>query len=252
MHSHRSAWHDNFFDLNSPAMLRRLNLDRVTRLGYTNLRCQWEPGCPDHIHPADTELDGHKPEQAAFAQAWKELFPLAGGVPRVLSQPCCAQFALTAERIRVLPLAQYVRLRDWVLTTDLEDSISGRVFEYIYQYIWTGQEVLCPAVDECYCEGYGICFESGKRGIDAYVQRKFKRHWLAKMVDRVTAVVHDVFGIEDTGEPLEEPTFSFWDQKKKQTRDGGKEIIKRQQGLASDEAHRHARAEGLRLELEPT
>ncbi len=135
MHAHRSSWHDNQFDLNAVATLSRLNLDRVARLGFVNLRCDWNPGCPEHIRPGTTEYDLFKPEQAIFARAWDELFPLEE-MPEVLSQPCCAQFALTAERIRGRPLGMYVWVRDWVLMTELEDSISGRVLEYVYQYVF--------------------------------------------------------------------------------------------------------------------
>ncbi|KAK0719986.1 hypothetical protein B0H67DRAFT_470471, partial [Lasiosphaeris hirsuta] len=156
MHAHRSSWHDNQFGLDAVAVLRRLQIPYVVERGYVNLRCDWEPGCPDHIHPKETEYDEYKPEQAIFAGAWREVFPL-DDVPEVLSQACCAQFALTAERIRARPLEEYVTLRDWVLTTELEDLISGRVLEYVYQYIWTGDAVNCPDEYECYCEGYGVC-----------------------------------------------------------------------------------------------
>ncbi|KAK0728255.1 hypothetical protein B0T26DRAFT_165583 [Lasiosphaeria miniovina] len=132
MHAHLSSWHDNMFALDAVQTLRRLNLDRVVRLGFMNLRCGWDPGCPDHIHPRNTEYDAFKPEQAVFAAAWAGIFPL-DDLPDTLSQPCCAQFALTADRIRAWPQSRYIALRDWILTTELDDSISGRVFEYIYQ-----------------------------------------------------------------------------------------------------------------------
>ncbi|KAK0635536.1 hypothetical protein B0T17DRAFT_612388 [Bombardia bombarda] len=160
MHSHRSSWHDNFFGLDTVQTLQRLKLDHVVRLGYFNLRCNWEPGCPDHIHPRDPVFDDDKPEQYYFASAWSDIFPMLE-VPETLSQPCCAQFALTADRIRVWPQDEYIFLRDWMLMTELEDEISGRVFEYLYQlsvYIWTGKAVNCPEEHNCYCEGYGICF----------------------------------------------------------------------------------------------
>lgn len=90
MHAHRSSWHDNQFGLDAVAVLRRLRIPYVVKRGYVNLRCDWEPGCPDHIHPKDTGYDEYKPEQAVFAGAWREMFPLEG-VPEVLSQACCAQ-----------------------------------------------------------------------------------------------------------------------------------------------------------------
>jgi len=30
--------------------------------------------------------------------------------------------------------------------------------EYTWQYIFTGQSEVCPAMNTCYCDGYGVCF----------------------------------------------------------------------------------------------
>jgi len=37
------------------------------------------------------------------------------------------------------------------------------VFEYIWQYIFTGNAVYCPAMSSCYCDGYGLCFGGEKK-----------------------------------------------------------------------------------------
>ncbi|RKU43443.1 hypothetical protein DL546_006167 [Coniochaeta pulveracea] len=176
MHAHRHSWHDNLFSLTSPAVLHHLQLSRVIRLGYMNLRCSWEPGCPDHIHPLQTlpedtpsdettakpAFDPYKPEESVFADAWSQLFPPSVPVPSVLSQPCCAQFALSRDTILSKPLSLYISIRDWLLATELPDAISGRVLEYIWQFIWTGKAVLCPDESRCYCDGYGICFDEDR------------------------------------------------------------------------------------------
>lgn len=48
MHAHRRAWHNSdILDLDSVQMVRRLNPNRVLREGYMNMRCHWEPGCPN-------------------------------------------------------------------------------------------------------------------------------------------------------------------------------------------------------------
>ncbi|KAH8882809.1 hypothetical protein GQ53DRAFT_665258 [Thozetella sp. PMI_491] len=181
LHSHRTSWHDNYFNMDTIEMLARLNLDRVAQRGFLNLRCIWEPGCPDHIHPgAKVEYSG-TPEMAAFPQAWKELFPLEPPPPR-LSAPCCAQFAVTAARVKMLPLTRYIAMRDWILTTDLADSISGRIFEYLYHYIWTGETVLCPEEHECYCLNYGICFAS-KHQYQQYLSKREEWMWFKARVE---------------------------------------------------------------------
>ena len=45
MHSHQFAKHNNdLLDRDAALMIRFLSPERVTRDGYMNLRCHWEPG----------------------------------------------------------------------------------------------------------------------------------------------------------------------------------------------------------------
>ncbi|EHK98089.1 hypothetical protein M7I_6139 [Glarea lozoyensis 74030] len=86
------------------------------------------------MHPGNIEEDINKQEESILARSWTEIFPL-DPIPKV-----------------------YVFFREWLLRTSLSDYISGRVWEYLWQYIFTGQHVVCPAEHVCYCDGYGICF----------------------------------------------------------------------------------------------
>ncbi|KAI9735668.1 MAG: hypothetical protein M1834_001684 [Cirrosporium novae-zelandiae] len=160
MHAHRYSWHNNDI-LNNDAveMISRLSSQRVTREGYMNMRCHWDPGCPDWMHPGRTQEDINKQEETMLAKAWSELFPL-DPIPTVLAQPCCAQFALSRERIQTVPKGRYIYYRDWLLRTPLSDYISGRVWEYIWQYVFTGESTHCPVMHMCYCDGFGVCFEN--------------------------------------------------------------------------------------------
>jgi Protein of unknown function (DUF3431) len=165
MHAHRWTWHNNDL-LNSDAKLtvQSLSSEKVVRDGYMNLRCHLDPGCPDHIHPSSPSADevdqANRPEEAIVGRAWLELFPdeKEKGPPKVLSQPCCAQFALSADRIRAIPLERYIFFREWLLNSKLEDSLSGRVWEYVWQYLFAGVYEFCPEEHVCYCDGYGVCF----------------------------------------------------------------------------------------------
>ena len=158
MHSHRWSWHnDDLLDNDSVQMIRRLSSERVTREGYMNMRCHWDPGCPDWMHPGALEENAYKQEETVLAKSWSELFPL-DTIPSVLAQPCCAQFALSKARVLSIPLARFVVYRDWLLRTPLSDYISGRVWEYIWQFVFTGENVFCPAQHACYCDGFGVCF----------------------------------------------------------------------------------------------
>lgn len=163
VHAHRFTWHNNdLLDSDMVKMVTALSSPKVVRDGYMNLRCHFDPGCPAHIHPNIDSSDINKPEEIIFGTTWKQIFPNED-VPDVLSQPCCAQVAVSRDRIHALPKSQYIFFRDWLLSTPFEDRLSGRVWEYVWQYIWTGQSEFCPKENVCYCEGYGVCFGGEKQ-----------------------------------------------------------------------------------------
>lgn len=172
MHSHRHAWHNNeLLDHDAAKMIRYLSPERVARDGYMNLRCHWDPGCPAWLHPGNTIHDDNKQEEVLLAECWTQLFPYEP-VPTILSQPCCAQFAVSGDRIRELPKQRFVYLRDWLIRTELDDYLSGRVFEYIWQYVFTAAPIHCPSMSACYCDGYGMCFGNAKK-FDSWFQLKY-------------------------------------------------------------------------------
>lgn len=181
MHSHRYAWHNNDLMGNDAVeTIGRLSAERVQRLGYMNLRCQWEPGCPKWMHPRTKDADVNKKEEIMLGKSWPELFPM-NPVPKVLSQPCCAQFAVSKDRIRSLPKARYIFYRDWLLRTPLSDYIAGRVWEYIWHFVFTGQNIACPREHICYCDGFGICF-GGEEEYKAFWEKMWdKRHFEDKL-----------------------------------------------------------------------
>ncbi|KAL4927838.1 DUF3431 domain-containing protein [Aspergillus undulatus] len=167
MHSHQFGWHnDDLLDGNAATILTRLRPERVIREGYMNLRCGWGPGCPDWLHPGTLEEDETKQEEILLARSWGEIFP-DDPIPDVLAQPCCAQFAVSRERVLSIPRARFVLYRDWVLRTELSDYISGRIWEYLWHVVFTGQNVMCPKEHVCFCDGYGICF-GGEDEYNAY------------------------------------------------------------------------------------
>ena len=167
MHAHQLTWHnDDLLGNDAHLLVTRLSRQRVWREGFVNMRCSWNPGCPDWMHPGETERDDQKPEEILLAKSWSELFPL-DEVPTVLAQPCCAQFALSRERIQAKPYAQYVWYRDWLFNTRLPDYLSGRIWEYVWQFVFTGQNVYCPKEHICFCDQYGTCF-GGEEAYENY------------------------------------------------------------------------------------
>lgn len=163
MHSHRYAWHNNeLLDHDAVQIVTRLSAEYVQRQGYMNTRCHWDPGCPEWLHPGATQANINKQEEEVLAEAWSELFP-SDPLPAVLAQPCCGQFAVSKDRIQTLPKARYEFFRNWLLKTTLSDYLSGRIWEYLWHYLFTGQNSYCPTEHACYCDGFGICFGGEKQ-----------------------------------------------------------------------------------------
>jgi Protein of unknown function (DUF3431) len=193
-HAKDIAWHNNILlDNSSLSTILHMSDDRVMRNGYFNSRCHHYPGCPEglQLNRPIKEIDEERlraiqanpflrasldattggVERYLNSSLWNELHP-GTPVPDRLSQPCSAQFAVSRQAILRHDLADYVRWRDWLLNTQLHDRISGRVFEYMWQYIFTGKSDVCPSELECFCDGYGLCFEEGQNGLKEWIHLK--------------------------------------------------------------------------------
>ena len=163
MHAHRHTTHNNdLLGFDATEMLQRLQLAHVIRQGYFNMRCHWSPGCPEWLKPNPDHEVLSKQEEAVLSESWGELFPREP-LPPTLAQTCCAQFAVSKKRVQSIPKSRFIFYRDWLLKTPLSDFVSGRVWEYTWQFLFTGQQVHCPAEHICYCHGFGICFEGEER-----------------------------------------------------------------------------------------
>lgn len=174
MHSHRYAWHnDDLLNFDAGEMIKRLSTERVLREGYMNLRCHWMPGCPEWIHPGQIEPDKEKLEQSMIAEAWAELFP-GKPIPQILAQPCCSQFALSRERIQRISKDEYEHYRSWLQKSPIRDTMSGRIFEYIWQVIFTDNAVHCPNQRTCYCDGFGVCF-ADEAAFDKWFELRYQK-----------------------------------------------------------------------------
>lgn len=169
MHAHRWAHHnEKVLDHDAVQMVKRLSSQHVARQGYVNLRCNWYPGCPEWLHPNNKQDTLARQEEMMISKSWAELFPL-DALPTFLAQTCCAQFALSKGRISSIPLSRFIYYRDWILTTPLTDYISGRIWEYSWQFLFMGNASYCPREHHCYCETYGICFD-GERPYEDFKQ----------------------------------------------------------------------------------
>ena len=131
IHSLQYQWHNDDPNKDGATVLARLQLPYVMSQGFINLRCAWVIGCPGEIlinHPRI----GH-PTEAVFRDAYRELFPekvIRNEIPEVVGVACCAQMAVTSDKVRELPRSEYVRIRGWLINTALNDATSGRIMEY--------------------------------------------------------------------------------------------------------------------------
>lgn len=183
MHAHRWTHHNNdLLDNDAVQMISRLNDEHVFREGYVNMRCQWDPGCPKWLHPTNLQESLGKQEEVVLARCWGELFPF-DPLPAFLAQTCCAQFAISKERILSIPLSQFLFYRNWILMTPLSDYISGRIWEYSWQFIFTRRYVNCPAEHICYCDGFKVCFGGEAQYKDALELRNKTRLLQSKLED---------------------------------------------------------------------
>ena len=177
LHSHRNgyfeAWHVDTPTHDNVMAMRLLRLEAVREAGYVNLRCNWHPGC------STRRVNGH-----VTAAVWDDLmggtstpvFNDIAGVPGAVASAsksyppglrkekglmifstCCAQFAVSRERIYQRPLEDYIQIRDWLMRTPLDDGKSGRVLEYMWHIIFGMEAMHCPDQRTCYCKLYGRC-----------------------------------------------------------------------------------------------
>lgn len=181
MHAHRWTHHNNaLLAYDAAEMVRRLNSDYVTSEGYVNMRCHWSPGCPEWLHPGDPQESLEKQEEVVLSRCWSELFP-SQPLPAALGQACCAQFAVSKQRVLSIPLSRFIFYRDWIARTPLSDYISGRIWEYSWHFLFTGQSIYCPAEHTCYCGGFGLCFGGASKLAEFEELRRKKQNFEMEM-----------------------------------------------------------------------
>ncbi|KAL7276330.1 hypothetical protein RUND412_000668 [Rhizina undulata] len=157
-YSDRYQWHNDDPIYDQVPIIRNLGLENILLKGYVNLRCTWIIGCPDEIKPlaAMANESDRKPLESKFGVAFTQLFPNVT-VPDTVAVSWCAQFAVTREKIRERSRSDYIRYREWLIFTPLDDDDSGRIMEYSWHMIFGMPAVHCPNVQTCYCETFGLC-----------------------------------------------------------------------------------------------
>lgn len=150
LHSHRDgflmAWHVDAPLHDNVLAMRNLQTEFIQQNGYVNLRCNWNPGCKE----------GHRFNQHVTDEIWWDIFegtstpPLNssslyetesyGGrymrKPSQIGAACCAQFAVSRSQVHARPREDYVKFRQWIIDTEMNDASSGRVMEFMWHVIF--------------------------------------------------------------------------------------------------------------------
>ncbi|KAK1140694.1 hypothetical protein N8T08_010007 [Aspergillus melleus] len=162
LHAHRGgflmAWHVDAPLHDNVAAMRSLQLDFVRQNGYVNLRCNWNPGCKAahrinrHVTntvwqevfegtstpPLNVTISASLAENGAMDAARNQRFLPK---PREIGAACCAQFAVSREQVLQRPREDYVKFRQWIMDTDLDDASSGRIMEFLWHVIFGKESV---------------------------------------------------------------------------------------------------------------
>lgn len=138
-HGHHKGWHQSLDSLTEVTSLRT---SHVARRGYVSARCL--PGCENLIPLADTSvaMDDlvYVGRDVHLTTLLDEFLDRSRGerVPPRLAAPCCAQFAASRAAITARPREWWVRLRQWLIDTPLDNMTSGRLMEHTW-HIWLGE-----------------------------------------------------------------------------------------------------------------
>ncbi|RMZ90037.1 hypothetical protein DV736_g2747, partial [Chaetothyriales sp. CBS 134916] len=137
-------------DAESEGIINHYNGDHLAdiQVFMHNLQYQW--------HNDDANKDGATHFCKAFIELSSER-PSADDIPTAIAASCCAQFIVTKTKLRVKPLSEYVRVRDWVLNAPLPDDISGLIMEYSWHMFFGQPDVHWPEAQSCYCNVFGLC-----------------------------------------------------------------------------------------------
>ena len=160
LHSHERgfyrAWHVDTPLHDNVDSLQNLQLDYISTTGYANLRCNTNPGCKNtfknnsHVTEAvwweifaNTTTPFFNPDSAgpAASLVLSSEFSMGSGGGMPIWSPCCAQFAVSNQQIYQRPLDDYVKIRQWLLDTELDNAHSGRVMEFLWHVIFGQQAV---------------------------------------------------------------------------------------------------------------
>jgi hypothetical protein len=105
----------------------------VQSAGYVNLRCALKWGCPAQLEPAlltrEKTINTLQPAEMGYPFEFTNLFP-GVELPGVVGVPTGNQFAVSRDKILERPREDYIKYRQWLMKTPLEDDVVNEILEY--------------------------------------------------------------------------------------------------------------------------
>ncbi|KAJ5242564.1 uncharacterized protein N7469_000891 [Penicillium citrinum] len=140
IHGRTDQWHNDVAGPNTRNVLANLRYEAVSINGYVNLRCTNRPGCPSTMHqafPVTIDEDYQYMIDQLPQILWDLLRIPPSETPDDIGHQCCAQFAVSRERIQERPLEDYIRILNWIATTDITDNYGlGWLIEKLWHIIF--------------------------------------------------------------------------------------------------------------------
>jgi hypothetical protein len=129
LHGHEHSYHqDNTADY----IINNLNWNLANYFSVTKRDWYFTQGINETFH-----RDTYNVLKTYWAQIFKDALPL----PKSLHHYSCAQFQVNKFLIQQIPITFYEHLYEWLMSTNLENYQSSRIFEHTWHYIFTKKSI---------------------------------------------------------------------------------------------------------------
>lgn len=139
IHGGGEHWHNDVVGPWTWKTLEALRYEAVDEVGYLNLRCQHNPGCPFFLKPHEELAKGDTEDiRGRYVDTYQQLFnATVADVPDVIGAVCCAQFVVTRDTIRQRSRSDYQRMLQWLVDDDFHNSHDkGWIFETLWHHVF--------------------------------------------------------------------------------------------------------------------
>jgi hypothetical protein len=140
IHGREDQWHNDVAGPHTRNVIANLRYEAVAINGYVNLRCTNRPGCPSTMRqafPVGIDFDYQYMIDQLPQILWDLLRIPSSEVPEDIGHQCCAQFAVSRARIQDRPLEDYIRILNWIETTDITDNYGlGWLIEKLWHMVF--------------------------------------------------------------------------------------------------------------------